>query len=74
MRGFPSFHLQQVGSSAGVAGPVASSLDGQHHHLVPMGDDGGLDTEGGGLLMGVLLPGKLAVGWQLVGRLVVCYP
>ena len=33
MKNFPSFHFQWVGSSVGVAGLVASSLDEQHCHL-----------------------------------------
>ena len=48
MRGFPSFCLRWAGSLTGVAGPVASSLDGLHHHLVPVGEDGSIDAEGGG--------------------------
>ena len=73
-RGVPSFHLWQMGSLAGAADPVASSLNGWCCHLVPVGEDGSLDAEGEGTVKGVSLTGEPAVGWQLVGRPVVCYP
>ena len=54
-RGFPSFCLWQGHSSGVMSNPagtsglsmVASWLDEQHHHLIPVGGAGISDTEGG---------------------------